>query len=234
MSLLQVESVHSGYGKMTVLENISLKVEKGEFVVIIGPNGAGKSTLLKTIFGFTNLHQGRIFYAGKEITGLDPEEISKQGFSYVPQDNCIFPSLTVLENLEMGAILYEKGSQPRLDYVYGKFPILKDRKTQNAGTLSGGERQMLAIGCGLMTKPQLMVLDEPTGGLAPRVVASLFNAVRDIHQEGTSLLMVEQNAKKALEVGERGYRLEKGKIKLEGNTRDLLQNEEVIKHFLGV
>jgi branched-chain amino acid transport system ATP-binding protein len=234
MSLLQIDSVYSGYGKMTVLENISLTVEKGEFVVVIGPNGAGKSTLLKTIFGFTNLHQGRVFYAGKEITGLDPEEIAKQGFSYVPQDNCIFPSLTVLENLEMGAILYGKESRSRLDYVYSKFPILKERRNQNAGTLSGGERQMLAIGCGLMTKPQLIVLDEPTSGLAPLVVTSLFDVVRDIHQEGTSLFMVEQNAKKALEVGERGYLLEGGKIKLQGKTKDLLQNEEVIKHYLGV
>jgi len=234
MSLLEVDSVHSGYGKMTVLENISMGVEKGEFVVLIGPNGAGKSTLLKTIFGFVDLHQGRILYNGKEIMGLKPEEISQQGVSYIPQDNSIFPSLTVLENLEMGAILYGKRSRSRLDYVYAKFPKLQERRSQNAGTLSGGERQMLAIGCGLMIEPQLILLDEITSGLAPILVASLFEAVREIHRERISLLMVEQNAKKALEVGERGYILEGGKIKLEGPAKDLLQNEEVIKHFLGV
>jgi len=234
MSLLKVDSVHSGYGKMTVLENINMNVEKGEFVVVIGPNGAGKSTLLKTIFGFVDLHQGHVFYDGKEITGHKPEELSQQGVSYVPQDNSIFPSLTVLENLEMGAILYGKRSRSRLDNVYAKFPKLKERRSQNAGTLSGGERQMLAIGCGLMIEPQLILLDEITSGLAPLLVASLFEAVREIHRERISLLMVEQNAKKALEVGERGYILEGGKIKLEGRAKDLLQNEEVIKHFLGV
>ncbi len=234
MSLLGVESIHSGYGKMTVLENVSIRVEKGEFVVLIGPNGAGKSTLLKTIFGLVDLHQGHIFFDGKEITRFKPEEISKQGFSYVPQDNSIFPSLTVIENLEMGAILYGKESRIRLDTIFVKFPRLKERRTQLAGTLSGGERQMLAMGCGLMIEPHLMLMDEPTGGLAPLMVAAIFDAAREIHQEGTSLLMVEQNAKKALEVGQRGYLLEGGKIKLEGQTRDLLENEEVIKHFLGV
>ncbi len=234
MSLLKVDSVHSGYGQMTVLENISMGVEKGEFVVLIGPNGAGKSTLLKTIFGFVDLHQGRILYNGKEIMGLKPEEISQQGVSYIPQDNSIFPSLTVLENLEMGAILYRKRSRSRLDYVYAKFPKLKERRSQNAGTLSGGERQMLAIGCGLMIEPQLILLDEITSGLAPILVASLFEAVRNVHREGTSLLMVEQSAKKALEVGQRGYILEGGKIKLEGQASDLLKNEEVLKHYLGV
>jgi len=234
MSLLKVDSVHAGYGKMTVLENINMNVEKGECVAVIGPNGAGKSTLLKMIFGFVDLHQGHVFYGGKEITGHKPEELSQQGVSYIPQDNSIFPSLTVLENLEMGAILYGKRSRSRLDYVYAKFPKLQERRSQNAGTLSGGERQMLAIGCGLMIEPQLMLLDEITSGLAPLLVASLFDAVREIHREGISLLMVEQNAKKALEVGERGYILEGGKIKLEGRAKDLLQNQEVIKHFLGV
>ncbi len=234
MSLLKVDSVHSGYGKMTVLEDVSMNVEKGEFVVVIGPNGAGKSTLLKTIFGLVDLHKGHIFFNEKEITRLKPEEISQQGFSYVPQDNSIFPSLTVIENLEMGAILYGKESRTRLDYIFTKFPRLMERRSQLAGTLSGGERQMLAMGCGLMIEPQLMLMDEPTGGLAPLLVTTIFDAAREIHQEGTSLLMVEQNAKKALEVGERGYLLEGGKIKLEGRTKDLLRNEEVIKHFLGV
>ena len=212
MSLLKVESVHSGYGKMTVLEDVSLRVEKGEFVVLIGPNGAGKSTLLKTIFGLVDLHQGHVFFNEKEITRLKPEEISQQGFSYVPQDNSIFPSLTVMENLEMGAILYGKESRTRLDYVFTKFPRLRERRGQMAGTLSGGERQMLAMGCGLMIEPRLMLMDEPTGGLAPLIVATLFEASRDVHREGTALLMVEQNAKKALEVGERGYLLEGGKM----------------------
>jgi ABC-type branched-subunit amino acid transport system ATPase component len=234
MILLKIDSVHSGYGKMTVLENINLSVEKGEFVVVIGPNGAGKSTLLKTIFGFVDLHQGKISYDGKEITGLRPEEISQRGVAYVPQDSNIFPSLTVMENLEMGAILYEKNSRSRLDHVFAKFPKLQERKSQSAGTLSGGERQMLAMGCGLMIEPRLMLLDEITGGLAPILVAALFEAVRGVHREGTSLLMVEQSAKKALEVGQRGYILEGGKIKIEGRANDLLKNEEVIKHYLGV
>jgi neutral amino acid transport system ATP-binding protein len=234
MILLKIDSIHSGYGKMTVLEDINMSVEKGEFVVVIGPNGAGKSTLLKTIFGFVDLHQGKISYDGKEITGLKPEEISQRGVAYVPQDSNIFPSLTVMENLEMSAILYEKNSRSRLDHVFAKFPKLQERKSQNAGTLSGGERQMLAMGCGLMIEPRLMLLDEITGGLAPILVAALFEAVRGVHREGTSLLMVEQSAKKALEVGQRGYILEGGKIKLEGQANDLLKNEEVIKHYLGV
>jgi len=234
MSLLEIASVHSGYGKMTVLEGVNLKVEKGEFVVVIGPNGAGKSTLLKTIFGFADLHRGKITYEGREISGLKPEEISPRGVAYVPQDNNIFPSLTVLENLEMSAILYERDSRTRLDGVFSKFPRLQERRYQSAGTLSGGERQMLAMGCGLMIQPRLMLLDEITGGLAPILVAALFEAVRGVHQEGTSLLMVEQNAQKALNVGQRGYILEGGKVKLEGAAAVLLKNEEVIKHFLGV
>jgi len=234
MSLLEIASVHSGYGKMTVLEGVNLKVEKGEFVVVIGPNGAGKSTLLKTIFGFADLHRGKITYEGREISGLKPEEISLRGVAYVPQDNNIFPSLTVLENLEMSAILYERDSRTRLDGVFSKFPRLQERRYQSAGTLSGGERQMLAMGCGLMIEPRLMLLDEITGGLAPILVAALFEAVRGVHQEGTSLLMVEQNAQKALNVGQRGYNLEGGKVKLEGEAAVLLKNEEVIKHFLGV
>ena len=234
MILLEIASVHSGYGKMTVLEGVNLKVEKGEFVVVIGPNGAGKSTLLKTIFGFADLHRGKITYEGREISGLKPEEISPRGVAYVPQDNNIFPSLTVLENLEMSAILYERDSRTRLDGVFSKFPRLQERRYQSAGTLSGGERQMLAMGCGLMIEPRLMLLDEITGGLAPLLVAALFEAVRGVHQEGTSLLMVEQNAQKALNVGQRGYILEGGKVKLEGEAAVLLKNEEVIKHFLGV
>ncbi|MCX5917746.1 MAG: ABC transporter ATP-binding protein [Deltaproteobacteria bacterium] len=234
MSLLEIASVHSGYGKMTVLEGVNLKVEKGEFVVVIGPNGAGKSTLLKTIFGFADLHRGKITYEGREISGLKPEEISPRGVAYVPQDNNIFPSLTVLENLEMSAILYERDSRTRLDGVFSKFPRLQERRYQSAGTLSGGERQMLAMGCGLMIEPRLMLLDEITGGLAPILVVALFEAVRGVHQEGTSLLMVEQNAQKALNVGQRGYILEGGKVKLEGEAAVLLKNEEVIKHFLGV
>jgi ABC-type branched-subunit amino acid transport system ATPase component len=219
---------------MTVLEGVNLKVEKGEFVVVIGPNGAGKSTLLKTIFGFADLHRGKITYDGREISGLKPEEISSRGVAYVPQDNNIFPSLTVLENLEMSAILYERDSRPRLDGVFAKVPRLQERRYQSAGTLSGGERQMLAMGCGLMIEPRLMLLDEITGGLAPILVTALFEAVRGVHQEGTSLLMVEQNAQKALNVGQRGYILEGGKVKLEGEAAVLLKNEEVIRHFLGV
>ncbi len=234
MSLLKIESIHSGYGKMTVLENINMGVEKGEFVVVIGPNGAGKSTLLKTIFGFVDLHRGKISYEGKEITALKPEEISQRGVAYIPQDSNIFPSLTVLENLEMSAILYEERSHSRLSHVFAKFPKLQERRAQSAGTLSGGERQMLAMGCGLMIEPRLILLDEITSGLAPLLVATLFEAVRGIHRDGTSILMVEQNAKKALEVGQRGYILEGGKIKLEGEASELLKNEEVIKHFLGV
>ena len=182
MSLLTIESVHSGYGRMTVLEDINLHVEKGEFVVVIGPNGAGKSTLLKTVFGFVDLHRGKISHAGEEITGLRPEEISQRGVAYVPQESNIFPSLSVLENLEMGAILYEKSARARLNHVFAMFPRLQERRGQSAGTLSGGERQMLAMGCGLMIEPQLMLLDEITGGLAPILVAALFEAVGAIHR----------------------------------------------------
>jgi len=233
-TLLEARQVVKDFGGLRAVDHCSIAVERGSICGLIGPNGAGKSTLLKTIFGFVDLHRGKIFYDGKEITGLRPEEISERGVAYVPQESDIFPSLTVLENLEMDAILNEKSARARLNHVFDKFPRLQERRGQSAGTLSGGERQMLAMGCGLMIEPQLMLLDEITGGLAPILVAGLFEAVRGIHREGTSILMVEQSAKKALEVSQRGYILEGGKIKLEGPAKELLRNEEVIKHYLGV
>jgi len=231
--MLELSGVSAGYGPLKVLTDINLRVEEGEFVTVVGPNGAGKTTLMKTIYGLTTLHEGTVRFRGEDLRALKPQQLASRHLAYVPQDQNVFPSLSVLENLTLG--IRDKAQQARnLEEVFTYFPRLKERQSQRAGTLSGGERQMLAIGCALMSEPTLLLLDEPSGGLAPLLVAMLFEKIAEIHQQGTSVLMVEQNARKALEAADRGYVLQGGRIYLEGSSEDLMHNEAVVNTYLGV
>ncbi|NIS62454.1 MAG: ATP-binding cassette domain-containing protein [Proteobacteria bacterium] len=237
MNLLEIKSLKSGYGKALILQDVSIEVEEGGFTAIIGPNGAGKTTLLRSIYGIADLYEGTVTFRGEDITELSPANISLKGVNYVPQDNSIFSSLTVLENLRMGATVMTgtgRSIEERLEGVYNRFPRLKDRQNQLGGTLSGGERQMLAISCALMTDPDLILLDEPSAGLQPTLVQGLFEEIKRIHDEGRTILIVEQNAKMALEYARKGYVLEGGRIKLQDDAKKLLETEEVIKHYLAV
>jgi branched-chain amino acid transport system ATP-binding protein len=237
MNLLEIEGLKSGYGKALILQDVSIEVEEGGFTAIIGPNGAGKTTLLRSIYGIADLYDGAVRFRGEDITKESPANISLKGVNYVPQDNSIFSSLTVFENLQMGAtVIVRKGRSidERLEAVYERFPRLKDRRNQLGGTLSGGERQMLAISCALMTDPDLILLDEPSAGLQPTLVQGLFEEIKRIHDEGRTILIVEQNAKMALEYARKGYVLEGGRIKLQDAAKKLLETEEVIKHYLAV
>lgn len=229
--MLQLENVHTGYGAVEVLRGVSLRVDSGEIVAVLGANGAGKSTLLMTISGIQPYRQGNISFAGKEITNLPAHEVVGLGLVQVPEGRRIFPRLTVRENLEMGAFQKENGAD--LERAYSLFPILKDRQNQLGGTLSGGEQQMLAIARALMGCPKMLLLDEPSLGLAPKIVAQIFDIIRDINRAGTTILLVEQNANMALHVAHRGYVLQTGKIVLQDTAANLLNNEAVKKSYLG-
>ena len=233
MNLLEVENVVSGYGNMEILHNVSIRVEKGEIVSIIGPNGAGKSTLMKAIFGLLRAWEGGVLFAGEEITRLSPEQIVRRGLCYVPQVDNVFPSLTVQENLEMGAFIRDDDYQPRIDEVYDLFPDLKGRCGTRVGKLSGGMRQMVALGRALMLDPQMLLLDEPSAGLAPLVVEMIFERIRAINEQGVTFVIVEQNARKALENSDRGYVLVDGQNRLEGRGRELLADKQIGELFLG-
>jgi ABC-type branched-subunit amino acid transport system ATPase component len=236
MNILEIKDLQSGYGKALILHGLSVEVDEGGFTAVIGPNGAGKTTFLRSVYGICDFYGGTITYKGEDITRLDPDKISDRGVNYVPQDNSIFPTLTVFENLRMG-VVKEKSKETintRLEMVYNRFPVLKDRRGQLGGTLSGGERQMLAVGCALMTDPDLLLLDEPTAGLQPTLVQGLFEEITRLNQEGKSILLVEQNAKMALESAHKGYILEGGRIKLQDDADKLLNSEEVKKHYLAV
>jgi ABC-type branched-subunit amino acid transport system ATPase component len=233
MSLLEVHNVVSGYGGMEILHDVSIRVEKGEIVSIIGPNGAGKSTLMKTIFGILRPWDGRVVFAGEDITQLPPEQIVRKGLCYVPQENNVFASLTVQENLEMGAFIRDDDYRPRLEEVYDLFPDLKDRRGTRVGKLSGGMRQMVALGRALMLDPQMLLLDEPSAGLAPLVVELIFERIRAINEQGVTFLIVEQNARKALENSDRGYVFVDGRNRLEGTGEALLADEQIGELFLG-
>ena len=234
MSLLKVEKVYSGYGRTEILHGVSLFIEPGEMVTIIGPNGCGKSTLLKTIMGHLSPQRGSIFFKDEDISALRPDQKLKMGIGYVPQLQNIFPNLSVLENLEMGAFLLGKHEKDQaLQWIYEIFPKLKERKGQTAGTLSGGERQMVAMGSALMTAPSLMLLDEPSAGLSPAVAISMFEKIDKLNQLGTSILIVEQNAYESLEISNRGYVLAMGKNEFDGNAREILENERIRKAYLG-
>ena len=211
MDLLNIKQVHSGYDGTEILHGVSLRVAEGEVVTIIGPNGCGKSTLLKTIMGHLRPTQGSVSFKGEDISGLRPDQKLKKGISYVPQLQNIFPNLTVLENLEMGGFLLGSTDTDRaLQRIFNLFPRIHERKSQTAGTLSGGERQMVAMGSALMTNPDLMLLDEPSAGLSPAMTISMFEKIRQLNQMGTSLLIVEQNAYESLEISTRVYVLAMG------------------------
>lgn len=232
MNILRVENVVSGYGSMEVLHGFSLEVEHGSIVAVLGPNGSGKTTLLRTIFGVVAPWQGRVTYRDKDISGLQPDQIARIGLCYVPQEQNIFPSLTVLENLEMGAFLRTDDYRPRIEEVFGFFPDLTDRRKSRAGELSGGMRQMLAIGRALMLNPEMLLLDEPSTGLAPFLVDQIFDKIMALKEQGVTVMVVEQNAQ-ALRCADRAYILEGGEKKAEGTARELEKDEEIGRHYLG-
>jgi branched-chain amino acid transport system ATP-binding protein len=234
--VLEIDDVHTYYGSIHALKGISLTVREGEVVTLIGANGAGKSTTLRSINGVNHPRQGTIRFQGKDITNAPPHAIVKMGIAQSPEGRRLFPRMTVLENLEMGAFQRtDKANFPEdLDRVFDLFPRLAERKQQKAGTMSGGEQQMCAIGRALMARPKLLLLDEPSMGLAPIFVEKIFEIVAEINQQGTPILLVEQNALMALDAANRGYVLETGRIALEGPAKDLRANERVRKAYLGV
>ena len=233
MKSLEVEDIVSGYGEGDILHGVSLWMEKEEMVSIIGPNGAGKSTLLKTIVGLLRPRQGSIRFRGITISGRKPAEISRLGVCYVSQEENVFPTLTVVENLEMGAYIVEDGVRERMDQIYNIFPILRERRLVKAGTLSGGERQMLAMGMALMVSPGLLILDEPSAGLGPSLVEEIFDKMQEINKAGVGILMVEQNAWKSLQIAQRAYILVMGRNRMDGTAREFLENPEIRESFLG-
>ncbi|HEY8370571.1 MAG TPA: ABC transporter ATP-binding protein [Thermodesulfobacteriota bacterium] len=233
--MLRLEDVHTSYGHIRALKGISLDVQAGEIICLIGGNGAGKSTTLMTISGILRPHRGRILFKGEEIQGVPADAIVARGISQVPEGRRIFPRLTVRENLEMGAFLRKDpvGIREDLDRVFGLFPVLKERQRQLGGTLSGGEQQMLAIARALMARPALLLLDEPSLGLAPMIVQQIFQIIREINAQGTTVFLVEQNAHMALSIAHRGYVMETGNIVLVDEASRLLKNETVRKAYLG-
>lgn len=233
--LLEVENVYAGYVKdLDILQGVNFKIYPGELVAVIGPNGAGKSTLAKTIFGLLTPHQGKITFKGESIGGLKSDQIVQKGMCYVPQIANVFPTLTVEENLEMGAFIRNDSLQPLKDNIYATFPVLAERRRQRAGTLSGGQRQMLAMGRALMLQPSLLLLDEPSAALSPILVNNVFDQIRQINSGGTAIVLVEQNAKKALEMAHRGYVLEAGRDRFSGPGSELLNDPKVGELYLGV
>ena len=233
MSILEVKDLVSGYSEVMILNGVSIHCSDNEIVSIIGPNGAGKSTLMKSIFGLIAVKQGSVTFGGRSITGMRPNQLVKMGMSYVPQEKNVFPSLTVEENLQMGAFIRSDDIAPALERVFELFPFIADKRKYVSGTLSGGGRQMLALGRALMLEPKLLLLDEPSAGLAPLVRDEIFSKVLEIRQSGVAILMVEQNAKKALEMSDRGYVLVMGKNRYEDTGKALLANPEVGQLYLG-
>jgi len=236
--MLELRNISAFYGTVQALRDVSLEVKTGEIVTIIGANGAGKTTLLKTIAGLVPAKEGMVRFDGTTVTNLAPNRIVSLGASLVPEGRQIFPSLSVLENLQLGGYVRlrrgeKKGVQKDLEFIFDLFPLLKDRKTQRAGTLSGGEQQMLAIGRALMSKPKLLLLDEPSMGLAPRIIQNIFEVLRDLHKNGLTVLLVEQDAKIALSIADRGYVLQTGRIVLEDKAGSLIDNEEVQAIYFG-
>jgi branched-chain amino acid transport system ATP-binding protein len=235
MAILEVDRVHTYYGNIHALKGISFTIEPGEIVTLIGANGAGKTTTLRTISGVLRPRQGYVRLAGEELSLYPPHEIVAKGVVQVPEGRRIFGRLTVTENLEMGAYVVKDRAEiaRRMDFVFTVFPRLKERRHQLGGTLSGGEQQMLAIGRALMAQPRLLLLDEPSMGLAPILVEEIFSIIQDINSQGVSILLVEQNARMALSVAHRGYVLETGLIVLEGSAQELLHNPLVVEAYLG-
>ena len=234
-TLLKVEGLETCYGKIAALKGVSFEVKKGQVVTLLGSNGAGKSTTLRTISGLIGPSAGKVFFCGEDITNKPAHEIVKRGLIHLPEGRRIFKDLTVTENLELGSYtLKDKEERKRrLNRVFERFPILAERKSQPGGTLSGGEQQMLAIGRGLMSEPKLLLMDEPSMGIAPLIVRDITNIIKSLHDEGTTILLVEQNAKMALGLADYGYVLDVGSIVLEGKGADLRKDEKVLKAYLG-
>ena len=235
MKMLEVENLVVSYGGIEALKGISLEVPKGQIVTLIGANGAGKSTLLRSIVGLVKPKSGKIVYNGDNITGLNSQQIVKKGLTLVPEGRRIFPNLTVLENLQIGAYMRsdKEGIQKDIDWVYEMFPRLQERSWQMAGTLSGGEQQMLAVGRALMAKPKLVMMDEPSLGLAPLVVKGIFDIIKEINRQGITVLLIEQNANMALKTADWAYVMQTGTILMQGEGKELLENEEVKAAYLG-
>jgi len=234
MIILQAENITAGYtAEVNILYDVGIRLKSGQIVSVIGPNGAGKSTLLKTIFGILKPTNGKISLKDDDITGLKPDKVANKGISYVPQVNNVFPSLTIQENLEMGAFIRNDDYSQRLNEIYELFPILGDRRKQKAGQLSGGQRQMVAMGRALMVDPQVLLLDEPSAGLSPKLVDMIFEKIMDINKTGVSMIIVEQNAREALKMADHGYVLAMGRNVLDDSGDALLANKEVGSLYLG-
>ena len=223
----------AGYGGVDIIKNITLEVKQGEIAVIVGPNGAGKSTAMKALLGMLKLTDGSVSFAADDISTMLPQDRVNLGIAFVPQTNNVFTGMTVEENLEMGGFIRTDDIHHTIDDIYNLFPVLKEKRNQNAGELSGGQRQQVAFGRALMTKPKILMLDEPTAGVSPIVMDELFSRIIEVGKTGVGILMVEQNAKQALSIADRGYVLVNGKNSREGSGQDLLNNPEVRKSFLG-
>ena len=234
--MLELNRINTFYGKIQALRDVSLKVEDGEIVTLIGANGAGKSTTLMSICGVIHPRSGEILFDGKPIQQLPAPEIVKRGISQVPEGRLIFPELTVRENLDLGAFLRtdKEGIADDMEYVFQLFPILRERVSQTGGTLSGGEQQMLALGRALMARPRLLLLDEPSLGLAPIIIQQIFKIIQKVNEDGTTVFLVEQNANQALHIANRGYVMENGVVVMEGKAQELLSSEKVRKAYLGM
>lgn len=232
-NLLEIRNLSVSYGGINAVKDINLDVPEGQIVTLIGANGAGKSTILRTISGLVKTKTGSVTYEGKELLGKSPDYIVSQGVTLVPEGRRVFTDLTVLENLKIGAYLRKDNIEPDIEYVYSLFPRLKERAWQYAGTLSGGEQQMLAVGRALMSRPKLIMMDEPSLGLAPLVVKGIFDIIETVNADGITVLLNEQNANMALKVADKGYVLETGSITMEGTGAELLENEEIKEAYLG-
>ena len=230
---LHAKNMVGGYGETTILNSCSISVKQGEIAVIVGPNGAGKSTAMKAIFGMLNLREGNVFFDHEDITYLSPQDRVKKGMGFVPQTNNVFTSMTVLENLEIGGFTSLDKMKSNIEEIFNLFPILAEKQNQVVGELSGGQRQQVAVGRALMTNPKLLMLDEPTAGVSPIVVKELFEKIINIAKAGIAILMVEQNAKQALEISDNGFVLVQGENKFTDKGSTLLENKEVRKAFLG-
>lgn len=233
MALIECKNIHAGYGGMNILNGVNMAIESSEIGVIVGPNGAGKSTTLKAIFGLLNVSEGSIELRGDNITNLSPDKLVHKGMGFVPQEHNVFVSMTVEENLEMGAFIRRDDFSYMLERVYSFFPDLKDKRRQPAGELSGGQRQMVAMGRALMVEPSLLLLDEPTAGLSPMYMNEIFERVIAVNESGVGVLMVEQNAKQALRIAHKGFVLAAGKNRFTDTGQNLLNDPEVAKSFLG-
>lgn len=233
--MLKIENLHTYYGNIHALKGINLEVEQGEIVTLIGSNGAGKTTTLGTITGLLKASEGKVTYEGTDITNKAPSDIVKMGMSLSPEGREVFPQMSVEENLKLGAFIRndKDGIKESFDRVYDLFPRLLERKKQTASTLSGGEQQMLAIGRSLMTSPKLLLLDEPSLGLSPNLVLLIFDLIKSIKEQGTTVLLVEQNANMALSIADRGYVIETGKVIIKGNAKEMLKDENIKKAYLG-